>query len=49
MHLFYKRLDRSAAGKSDRLLETLPTRLLIAAATTGPRPERWIRAAVASC
>ena len=30
-------------------LETLPARLLIAAATTRPRPDRWIRAAVASC
>jgi transposase-like protein len=30
-------------------LETITQRLLVAAATTGPRPERWLREAEASC
>ena len=30
-------------------LKTLPERLLVAAATTGPRPEAWLRMAVNSC
>lgn len=30
-------------------LDTLHNRLLVAAATIGPRPERWLRAAEASC
>ncbi|MBK1718128.1 IS1595 family transposase [Thiocystis violacea] len=30
-------------------LETLPIRLLVAATTTGPRPERWIRLAEGAC
>lgn len=30
-------------------LETLPIRLLVAAATTGPRPERWIRLTEEAC
>jgi len=30
-------------------LDTLPSRLLVAAATTGPRPERWIRLAEEAC
>ncbi|MDD5036668.1 MAG: IS1595 family transposase, partial [Methylococcaceae bacterium] len=30
-------------------LETLPLRLLVAAASTGPRPAPWLRLAEASC
>lgn len=30
-------------------LRTLPQRLLVAAASVGPRPQRWLRAAEASC
>jgi hypothetical protein len=30
-------------------LETLPHRLLVAAVTTGPRPNPWLRQAEASC
>jgi hypothetical protein len=30
-------------------LETITQRLILAAATTGPRPERWLREAEASC
>ncbi|MFZ1641034.1 MAG: hypothetical protein WAV07_06260 [Candidatus Contendobacter sp.] len=30
-------------------LDTLPTRLLVGAATIGPRPARWLRRAEESC
>jgi len=30
-------------------LDTLPTRLLVAAIAAGPRPDAWLRSAEASC
>lgn len=46
--------SRYLAAFADRFnrrfhLDTLPTRLLVAAATIGPRPARWLRRAEESC